>query len=496
MNAYQELEKLNERASALGNAMGILGWDEATTMREGSAAGRAQMMGHLSVLAHEFATDPRRGDLIEEAEGMNELGDWERANVREMKHHYLHATAVPADLIEKMVHARSDAGMTWRSARGANDFAALAPKLEKLFDLTREYAAAKASALGKQPYDALLDTYDPGRTTQQVDAIFGDLEEFLPPLIDEVIAHQAAGPEIIEPTGPFPAENQKALGEAIMKLIGFPFERGFLDVSHHPFSGGADRDVRITTRYEENDFTASLMAVVHETGHALYQDGLPLKWRQQPVGDHRGMTLHESQSLLLEMQAARTDEFIRHISPLVKETLKGEGPAWNADNLIRLYRRVKRGLIRVYADEVTYPLHVILRYRLEKAILNKDIPVKDLPGEWNKMMVNLVGIEPPDDKDGVMQDVHWPEGIFGYFPTYSLGAVTAAQLFKAATDKDPSVVPSLGEGNFKPLFAWLDENVRGRACLLTPDELIEQATGKPLGTDDFKAHLKRRYLGT
>lgn len=494
MNAYVELEELNKRSAALENAMGILHWDEATTMQEGSAKGRANMMAELSVMSHEYATDPRRGDLIGEAEGINELSDWQQANIREMRHNYVHQTAVPSDLVEKLVHARSDAGMTWRTARAADDYASLAPKLETLFGLLREMASAKAEALGMPAYDALLDVHDPGRTSAEVDRIFGDLEDALPELVNQVIERQAQGPKILKPEGPFSAESQRALGEDIMRVIGFPFERGRLDVSHHPFSGGADGDVRITTRYEDDDFTASLMAVIHETGHALYQDGLPLEWRGQPVGDHRGMTLHESQSLLLEMQAARTDEFIRHISPLVRKHLNGSGPAWEDDNLIRVYRKVERGLIRVYADEITYPLHVILRYRLEKAILAGEISAKDLPGEWNRLMKELVGREPHNDADGVMQDVHWPEAIFGYFPTYSLGALTAAQLFAAAKEKDPSIVPSLGEGDFGPLFSWLNENVRRKACLLTPGELIEKATGKPLDTDAFKLHIKTRYL--
>jgi carboxypeptidase Taq len=495
MNAYTQLEARNKRSAALGNAMGILGWDQSTIMRDGSAPARAEMMAELSLFAHEMAVDPKLGDLISEAESdLSALDDWQKANLREMRHSYRHSTAVPADLIEKMVIARSESAMVWRKARAANDFASLAPKLDVLFDLTREYASAKADAFGVSAYNALLDNYDAGRTTDQVDTIFADLEATLPGLIEEVLERQASAPDVIVPEGPFSEENQKALGEAVMKVIGFPFDRGRLDVSHHPFSGGADRDVRITTRYDTEDFTSSLMAVIHETGHALYEDGLPLEWRTQPVGENRGMTLHESQSLLLEMQAARSDEFIKFITPTVTRELKGKGPAWSEDNLIGLYRKVKRGLIRVDADELTYPLHVILRYRLERAILNGEIATKDLPGEWNKMMQDLVGITPPDDKDGVMQDVHWPEGIFGYFPTYSLGALTAAQLFASAKEADTSILPSIGEGNFAPLFTWLNENVRSKACLYSPEELIENATGKPLGTEAYKAHIKARYL--
>lgn len=495
MKAYQELEARNKRTTALGNAMGILHWDQATIMRDGSAPARAEVLAELSVMAHELETDPRVGDLLDQAEqDASGLSDWQKANLREMRHDYRHATAVPADLIERMVHARSETGMIWRQARPANDFKSLAPKLDDLFGLIREQAQVQAEAFGTTPYNALLDAFDPGRTTDQVDVIFDDLESFLPGLLEEVLEHQASQPDTIIPQGPFPESDQKALGEAVMKIIGFPFERGRLDVAHHPFSGGADGDVRITTRYDDADFTKSLMAVIHETGHALYQDGLPRQWRGQPVGNHRGMTLHESQSLLLEMQAARSDEFIGFVAPTVRAELGGKGEAWTKENLGQLYRNVSRGLIRVDADEITYPLHVILRYKLEKAILAGDIKTGDLPGAWNEMMQKLIDITPPDDSDGVMQDVHWPEGLFGYFPTYSLGAMTAAQLFAAAKKADGDILPGLGKGDFGPLFAWLNENVRGKACLYSPGELIERATGKPLSTDAFKAHVKARYL--
>jgi carboxypeptidase Taq len=279
-----------------------------------------------------------------------------------------------------------------------------------------------------------------------------------------------------------------------MRVFGFPFERGRLDTAHHPFSGGADGDVRITTRYNEADFMQSLMAVIHETGHALYEDGRPPEWLGQPVGNSRGMTLHESQSLLLEMQAARSEEFIRFLVPTIARVLGGEGPAWTPDNFLRIYRKVEPGLIRVFADEVTYPLHVILRYKLEKAIIANELPTRELPGAWNELMEQLLGIRPPNDTDGVMQDVHWPEGIFGYFPTYSLGALAAAQIFAAAQKDNTDILPGLGRGDLAPLFTWLDRHIRSQGCLYMPDELIEKATGSGLDTAAFKAGLRARYL--
>lgn len=496
MQAYKALEARKYRASALQNAMGILQWDQQTMMPDGAAPARAALMAELSVMLHEMETGSELSDLIAQAESASaELDPWQRANLREIRHQFIHATAMPAQLVEQLVLAQSASEMTWRQARANNDFNSLAPKLETLFELKREEAAIKAAAMGVTPYQALLDQFDPGRREVQVDAIFADLESFLPPFLQQVMERQAAGPQPLMPPGPFPLAQQRALSHEVMRIFGFPFDRGRLDTAHHPFSGGADGDIRITTRYHEDDFTKSLMAVIHETGHALYEDGRPAQWRGQPVGNTRGMTLHESQSLLLEMQAARSGEFVRFLVPVIKHLLQGEGPAWEVDNILSVYRQVRPGLVRVFADEVTYPLHVILRYKLEKAILAGELRTAELPLAWNDLMEQLVGIRPGDDRDGVMQDVHWPEGIFGYFPTYSLGAIAAAQLFAAAQRDNSDILPGLGRGDIAPLFAWLDQHIRSKACLYMPDELIGKATGAALDTSAFKASLAARYLG-
>ena len=495
MNAYQSLESIRKRVAALSNAMGILHWDMETMMPDGAAPARTEVLAELSLQIHGMETSAEFSDLLSQAEeDVDQLTPWQRANLREIQHQFLHANATPPDLVEKIVKARSVSMMAWREARPANDFKSLAPKLKALFDLQRELAGIKSEFLGVTPYEALLDRYDPGRRESQVDAIFGDLENFLPGFVSQVMDKQAAGPEIIEPAGPFAVADQEGLSQEVMNILDFPFDHGRLDTAAHPFSGGAEGDLRITTRYEEDDFMKNLMAVIHETGHALYENGLPHEWRGQPVGEDRGMTVHESQSLLLEMQAARSEEFVRFIAPVVQKHLKGQGAAWEADNLLRVYRRVEPGLIRVYADEVTYPLHVILRYKLEKAIIANEIPISELPDAWNDMMEEYLGIRPSDDSDGVMQDVHWPEGIFGYFPTYSLGAMAAAQIFAAAKQAMPGILPGLAQGDFKPLYSWLDANIRSLGCLYSPDELIERATGAPLGTDAYKAAIRQRYL--
>ncbi len=278
-----------------------------------------------------------------------------------------------------------------------------------------------------------------------------------------------------------------------MRALGFDFDYGRLDESHHPFTGGVRDDARITTRYDEADPWPSVMAVLHETGHALYGQGLPLQWRYQPVGGSLGMAIHESQSLIIEMQACRSAEFLAFVAPEVRAAFGVEGPAWTAGNLARHAHAVARSLIRVEADEVTYPLHVILRQRLEVALLAGDLAVADLPGAWGDMHEDLIGIRPANDSDGCLQDVHWMGGSFGYFPTYTLGAIAAAQLFEAAM-ATTDVRGPLGQGDFRPLLAWLRDNVhRHGRSLGDAETLLTRASGRSFDVGCFKRHLEARY---
>jgi carboxypeptidase Taq len=354
--------------------------------------------------------------------------------------------------------------------------------------------APSYAALDLSPYDALLDGYEPDGRSAEIDVIFDDLASFLPDFIEQALAHQAKLPAPQKPAGPFPIEAQRQLGLTLMKTLGFDFDRGRLDTSLHPFCGGIPDDVRITTRYNENDFMPALMGVIHETGHALYEQGLPSAWRHQPVGQARGMSVHESQSLLAEMQAARSREFLSYAAPLMREAFGGTGPAWELDNIQRVYTRVERGYIRVDADEATYPAHVILRYRLERALIAGDMALKDLPTAWNDGMKQLLGIVPRNDAEGCLQDIHWYDGAWGYFPTYTLGAMTAAQLFAAAEQAHPALPDDLAKGDFSALVHWLRENIHGKASSRSTRELLTEATGRPLDAGVFKAHLTQRYL--
>lgn len=489
-NAYRHLESTFARLGTIEEALAVLHWDMSAKMPEGGAEARAEQLAVLKAMHHEMLTRPGLGALLDEAADLP-LDDWQRANLREMRREWAHARAVPADLVEALSRAVSACETVWRIARRDSDFAMVAPRLETVLGLVRQVAAAKAAALGVTPYDALLDEYEPGGRSAEIDPLFARLERFLPDFLGRVAERQGSAPKL--PAGPFPAERQRALALRLMAMVGFDFRHGRLDESTHPFCGGTPDDVRMTTRWDEADFSTGLMGVLHETGHALYEQGLPRAWRRQPVGRARGMSLHESQSLLIEMQASRSAEFLSFATPLIAEAFGG-GP-WDARALWRDAVRVSPGFIRVDADEVTYPAHVILRYRLEKALIEGRMEIADLPAAWNGGMKDLLGIVPPDDRRGCLQDIHWFDGAWGYFPTYTLGAMTAAQLWDAARRALPDLGGQVARGDFAGLLGWLRVNIHEKASLLTSQDLLAAATGRPLDAAVFEAHLKQRYLG-
>jgi carboxypeptidase Taq len=495
MTAYQQLEARFRRLGALEEAIGVLNWDAATMMPSGGAPTRGEQLASLARLAHDELTAPETRDLLAAAEGERDaLDPWQRANLREMARRRAHAAALPGSLVEAVSRVSCARETLWRKARPANDFAAVLPLLDEMLRLQREVAAVKAERLGVSPYEALLDRYEPGGRVAAIDRLFDAIAAFLPDLIEAALTRQAAqaSPPL---QGPFPIEAQRRAAVRLMEAVGFDFAHGRLDVSAHPFCSGAPDDVRITTRYDASDFGKALMGVLHETGHALYKRNLPAEWRLQPVGAARGMAVHESQSLLLEMQCCRSPAFMSFAAPVLREVFAADGPGWDAEALYRRQIRVSRGLIRVDADEVTYPAHVILRYRLEQAMIAGHLSPRDLPGAWAEGLRTLIGVAPDNDRDGCLQDIHWYDGSWGYFPTYTLGALIAAQLFEAAREAIPDLMIGIAAGEFAPLFAWLRERVHSQGSFLSTAELVEQATGRPLGVASFERHLRNRHLG-
>lgn len=492
-SAYQQLTQTFQRLSRFGHLSAIAGWDMQTIMPPAGSQARGEALAELSVLQHQILTDSRMKSWLDAAQ-QESLNDVEQANLLEMRRAWQQAALLPASLVEAKSIAGSRCEHAWRQQRPANDWQGFAVNLKEVVRLSREEAEIRAQAAGCSRYDALLDLYEPGMTSAQLDTTFGDLKQWLPDLLARVVEKQAAEP-VDAPVGPFPVEAQRQLGLQLMKLLGFDFNAGRLDVSAHPFCGGVPEDVRITTRYNENEFVSAMMGVIHETGHARYEQNLPKSWPGQPVALARSTAIHESQSLFFEMQLARSAPFLQHILPLVVAQM-GDQPALTPTNFVRLNQRVKRGFIRVDADEVSYPLHVILRYEIEQALIAGEIEVEDIPALWHEKMQRYLGLDTQGNyRDGCMQDIHWTDGAFGYFPTYTLGAMYAAQLFQALKRALPQLESQIAEGQLQPIFDWLSQNIWQHGSRFPTAQLIAQASGEDLNPQHFRRHLEQRYLG-
>ena len=491
--AYDQLAATYRRAYRLSHLQSIAGWDQAANMPSGGNEARATAMAEMAALLHRMRTDTRLPAQLARAE-QEPLSDMQRANVREMHRQWRASNALPEALVHKQQLASSRCEHAWRQQRPANDWTGFVVNFREVLALAREEARLLSQLYGVRPYDALMDRFEPGMTCAHLDGVFGDVRQWLPGLILQVTARQATQ-TVVAPVGPFPQAAQRDLCEQVMRLLGFDFEAGRLDVSTHPFCGGVPEDVRMTTRFGQDDFLGSLMGTVHETGHGRYEQNLPRDWLGQPVADARSMALHESQSLSFEMQLGSHVGFVRNLAPLVAQAL-GPQPAFEPDNLHRLLTRVKPGLIRVDADEVTYPAHVILRYEIERPLIEGEIEPEDLPALWDAKMMELLGLDTRGDfRNGVLQDVHWPTALFGYFPCYSLGAMYAAQWFAAMRRATPDLDARIAAGDLSPVFDWLRTNIWSQASRWTTDELAVRASGETLNPAHFKAHLQARYLG-
>jgi carboxypeptidase Taq len=416
------------------------------------------------------------------------------SNLREMRRQRDHAIATPVTLISRLARATALAESQWISARRDNNFALFAPHLEEVLLLVRDKAALLGQALNLPPYDALVDEFSPGVGTADIDTIFKTLTRKLPAMINEAIESQQQHP-VLPMAGKFSTGKQRSLVVEVMKAVGFPFDQGRLDESEHPFTEGVVGDLRVTTRYDGADPLTGLLGALHETGHAMYDLGMPSSWRDQPVGRDRGMALEESQSLLLEMIIGRSAPFLRYLQPLLHKHLGVSGPEWEYENVHRAVNRVQRGVIRVDADEMSYSLHIMQRYDIEKMLLAGKLAVRDLPDVWNSGMEQRFGARPTGMADGCLQDMHWALGSFGYYPSYALGLVIAAQLWEALRAQLTEVEELIARGEFAPVFAWLRENMHGYGAKLPIKELIQQATGQPLNANALLRYLNSKYLG-
>ena len=494
-SAFARLDALARRLHALDHAVAILGADEATHMAPGGGEDRAASLAVLSGMRHRMATAPEVAGWIGEAAG-EALDDDQALALREFARVHRNLTCLPADFVEARTHARLRCEQLWRDTRARNDWAGFAPALEGVVALVREEAALRAEALNLSPYDALMEQYDPGARVAEVAPLLDDMKSFLTGFVPQALEtreRRLAGSRATSLAGSYPVEKQRALGLSMMAALGFDLAHGSLSVSHHPFCGGVPSDVRITTRYRADEFLSALMGTLHETGHALYEQNLPREWAHWPLGEARGMAIHESQSLFVEKQIGRNPAFWRWALPLVERHL---GESLTLDDILPRIHHVERGLIRVDADEVTYPLHIVLRFELERALVDGALEVADLPDAWDAGMRALLGLSTLDNPaDGPMQDVHWPSAAFGYFPSYTLGAMIAAQLWAAIEHDHPDIDDDLAAGRFERLNAWRRERVWSLGSRLSTPELIRHATGEALDAGYLKRHLERRYGG-
>jgi carboxypeptidase Taq len=494
LTPYKQLEQEWQRLHAFAGALSLLRWDAAVMMPRGSADVRGEQIAAIGIEHHALLTSPRVSRLIERAQASSAtLDDWQRANLRAMQRQRDHAIATPVSLISRLAHATSIAEIRWSEARERKDFTVFAPHLEEVLQLVRDKATLLGQGLQLSPYDALLDEFTPGLRVAEIDGIFKALSRRLPTLIRAAIEKQESTPPL-PVAGRFASGKQRALITEVMKAFGFPFDRGRLDESEHPFTEGVPGDIRVTTRLDGGSPFTGLLAALHETGHALYDLGVPQQWRNQPVGRDRGMALEESQSLLFEMIISRNRPFLAWLRGLLEKHFAVSGPEWEVDNLYRQLTRVRRSLIRVDADELTYPLHVMLRYGLEKDLLEGKLAVRDLPEAWNQGMADRLEVRPANDAEGCLQDIHWAKGSFGYFPTYAIGGVISAQLWESLRARIPEVDTQIMAGDFTGITRWLGEQVHGHGARLTLQELMKAATGKPLGAQAALRYLEAKYV--
>jgi carboxypeptidase Taq len=477
------LEALRARLAELddlGRVGGLLGWDQQTMMPAGGGPARGEAMATLERIAHERATDPALGELLEQVDGDDPL-------VRVARRDYDRARRVPTELAGAMALAAADAQPAWLEAREKDDFAIFAPFLERNVELRRRYAECFPEA--DHPYDALLDRFEPDATVEEIRDVFGRLRAGLVPLIEEI----AAAPAPPEPAGPFDVAAQRELALELARAIGYADDAWRIDDAVHPFASSVARtDIRVTTRFDADSLTG-LFATMHEVGHGLYEHATDPALDRTTLGTGVSMGIHESQSRLWENCVGRSLVWWRHWYPRARELFPTALEAVSLEDFHRAINVVRPSLIRVEADEATYSLHVILRFDLEVALMEGTLAVADLPEAWNAKMKELLGVDVPDDRRGVLQDIHWAFGELGYFPTYSLGNIVAAQLWKAARAALGDLDDRLAAGDCAPLRDWLGEHVHRHGRALMPAEIIERATGGPLDPQPFLDYLEAKY---
>jgi carboxypeptidase Taq len=494
-----ELDELRRRAGEIADLSGIGGlllWDQNTMMPPGGADARADQFAALERVVHDRITDPRLGRLLDALEPYEAEADPDSddaALIRNLRRDHQKAVNVSTDLAAEISSANAHAQQAWMAARDKGDFALFRPALEKVLDLTHRYIACFDGAPDfAHPYDVLLDDYEPSLTTEELRTLFGTIQDELVPL---VAAAAAAGEDGRVFRGHFPAAGQKRLAEELLGAVGYDPQHWRLDPSIHPFARSmAHTDVRLTTRWEEDDLAMALYSCLHEFGHGLYEAQMDPRHYRTTLAEATGLGVHESQSRLWENLVGRGRPFCEYALPLLRSHLGGPFEAIEVPELYRDVNQVRLSLIRIEADETTYNLHIALRFELELALVEGSLAVKDLPDAWDEATHRLLGLETPSLKQGVLQDIHWGTGMIGYFPTYTIGNLMAAQLWRALSDELPSVDADIAAGDFAPLREWLRDNIHRHGRKFTSRELLRRATGEELQVEPFLSYLETKLV--
>jgi len=481
-----------QETALLQTTNNLLDWDQETAMPSGGLEWRARQQAFVARLVHERASSRERGDLIAAAaaDSAVQADPALAALVREARRDYDKATKLPTSLVEEMARTSSMAKHEWAEARAASDFKRFAPWLEKLVHLLRRQAECYGVPAGGEPWDALADLYEPGCTAKYVAGVFDPLRPRLQALVSDLVGSRT------QPSNAFndfhvPIERQEALSKFVAETIGFDFNRGRLDRSTHPFCGGTHcNDVRMTTRYNERCVNDALGSTLHESGHAIYEQGLPFDRIGTPLGESVSLGIHESQSRMWENQVGRSRAFWSWLGPKLPGIIGGEASRFSHEDLYGAANIVEPGFIRVEADEATYNLHVMVRFEIERAVIGGSLEVAGIPSVWNRLYKDLLGLEVPDDRRGCLQDIHWSMGAMGYFPTYTLGNLYASQLFEKACEEMPGLVDGFARGEFAALRTWLNRSIHAHGRRFPPSELVVRVTGKPLSAEPLMRHLE------
>ncbi len=491
------LKKIDSEIQLLSNMGSLLNWDQETYMPEGAIDDRSRQISLISSIIHERSTSDEVGRLLaelgaddEHPTGGDAVPDSERAYIRQAWRDYSHATKLPGDFVRRLAETTSKGQAVWAKARANDDFAHFRDHLARIIDLNHE----KAGYLGydDHPYDALLDTFEPFMTTAEVRRVFDDLRQRLVPLVERIQGADQVDDSFLHRE--FPAAGQEAFGREVLTAMGWDFERGRLDVSVHPFTIDVSaNDVRLTTRYDEHFLNTAIFGTMHEAGHGLYELGSDEKLRGTTLAGGTSLGIHESQSRTWENVVGRSRAFWSHYLPTLKAHFPGVLDDITLDQFYRGINKVEPSLIRVEADEVTYSLHVILRFQLEVALLEEKLRVDDLPDAWRDLSGELIGVKPENDATGVLQDIHWSMGAMGYFPTYALGNLYGGQFWEALERDIPDVTGKIAGGDLAPILDWLRRKIHVHGRSKTAGELIDDITGAPLSADAFMRYLESKY---